>query len=644
MTLRRIALIPLLILVVFSSASAARGYKTRHVLVITMDGTRLAETFGDPEHRLVPNLWNELRPQGTIYTNFLNTGITVTRQGHSSIASGTWQRVPNGGPRLTRPTFFEYLRDEKRAPAGAAWAIFGKAGYSFEPYSSFPTYGKNFAPESAIGLGEAEEGDEHVLAKVKEVFAKDHPALAFINLGCTDHFGHGADFERYRQAVATADRVIAGIWAAAQADPEMRGTTTMIATNDHGRHDDAHGGYTGHGDTCSGCQRLMFLIVGPDTKAGAIVEREGTLIDICPTVGELLGFQTPLAEGRVLSECFLDYQGLNKKKARTPAAREGLDLLALVKRDPVATVGGSLAKRAASLLYDPAGVAACLGLLSTGDASWREKVKSWATRADAPDNPTARAARARVLAALDAKAYQQQIRELTERLPQDEMPPDPAARALILDALAWGEQKKGPAAVAMPDGFSAKPAKPDPLVLFLLADAAAARPRRPVIAQAALLHLNLALKELPEFGAIWPDTTASCLNLASLRLLQQSGWLRGFQAADPKQRGKEQNERSAVPEILASLPQPIRGSWLPGKGEKPVWAMAQRIWYAGKYAPFSLERLQFTLDAKGRPGGKDDPAAAGGYLIALKDAREMRRGAAAYSAVAADGCEGGVSP
>ena len=127
MTLKRIALIPLLVLVIFSSASAARGYRTRHVLVITMDGTRLSETFGDPEHRLVPNLWNELRPQGTIYTSFLNTGITVTRQGHSSIASGTWQRVPNGGPRLTRPTFFEYLRDEKGAPARAAGALLGKA-------------------------------------------------------------------------------------------------------------------------------------------------------------------------------------------------------------------------------------------------------------------------------------------------------------------------------------------------------------------------------------------------------------------------------------------------------------------------------------------------------------------------------------
>lgn len=622
---RKTLVLLLLMALLVVPASAGEGYRTRHVLVITMDGTRLVETFGDPSHKLIPHLWNGLRPQGTIYTNFLNTGITVTRQGHSTIASGTWQRVPNGGPRLTRPTFFEYLREEKGLPAGAAWAIFGKAAYAFAPYSSFPVYGQAYAPESAIGLGEAEEGDEHVLAKVKEVFARDHPALTFINLGCTDHFGHGEDFGRYTQAVATADRVIAEIWAAAQADPEMHGTTTMIVTNDHGRHDDAHGGYRGHGDNCPGCQRLMFLAIGPDTKAGAVVTEPGTLIDICPTVGELLGFQTPLAEGRVLQEAFLNCQGLNQKQARTAVAKDALARLA--QRDLTDVVATKLASRGADALgYDPAGAVACLGLIaaSGGSPNRLALVKQWAANPAAPGDPVACAARARILTALAAtgqdnrQAYLQSARDLRAKAASLEGAGNQAAQALVLNALAWGGQEASQACLERIKGFLARPENPDPLVLFLLADAAAALPRRTELGQAALLHLGLALSQQKEPGGLWSETTTSCLNLAAMSLLRQGGWLKGFQAVDKKQRGKEQDEVSLIPAILSSIPRPVYQDWLRNKAPRQLWFLAQRIWNGVKYLPFSMDRLGFAVDAQGGLGNTDDRAAAGGLLVARK--------------------------
>ena len=629
---RIILLLVISAILIATPISAAPGYKTRHVLVITMDGTRLVETFGNPSHKLIPRLWNELRPQGTIYSSFLNTGITVTRQGHSTIASGTWQRVPNGGPRLTRPTFFEYLREEKGLPAGAAWAIFGKGSYSFAPYSSFPTYGKAYAPESAIGLGEAEEGDEHVLAKVKEVINRDHPILTFINLGCTDHFGHGEDFSRYTQAVVTADKVIAEIWAAVQADPQMRGTTTLIATNDHGRHDDTHGGYRGHGDTCAGCQRLMFLMIGPDTRAGAVVEQEGTLIDICPTVGELLGFQTPLAEGRVLQEAFLNHLGVNKKEAHTEAARAALKRLAMAQRDLPATVGGRLmAAGISSLHYDPSGAAACLGLTETGasDPDRLQAIRNWAAKPDAPSVPVAAAARARVLLALgtmaDRQVDGQAIKELlTQALKLGENA-GAAEQALVLSALAWAGPAYNEACRTRVQAMLRRPEKPDPLALFFLADAAAAPTRRPMVAQAALFHLGLALSQGVEAGGLWPDTTTSCLNLAALANLQRSGWVKGFQAVDKKQKGKEQDERSAVPQILTDIPPAVARGWLKAKGERPLWMLAQRIWYGAKYLPFSLDLLKFSVDAQGGFGGMDDSAAAGGFLVATAKTAQAKK-------------------
>ena len=105
------------------------GYKTSHVFIVVMDGVRYSETFGDPEHRFIPHLFNDLRPQGTLFTHYYNRGVTITRQGHSTLISGTWQNVPNGGPRLTRPTLFEYYRDEKRVPPMKCWSVFGKENY-----------------------------------------------------------------------------------------------------------------------------------------------------------------------------------------------------------------------------------------------------------------------------------------------------------------------------------------------------------------------------------------------------------------------------------------------------------------------------------------------------------------------------------
>jgi predicted AlkP superfamily pyrophosphatase or phosphodiesterase len=69
------------------SANNISGYKTKHVFIVVMDGVRYSETFGDSTHALVPHLYNDLKPEGTLFTNFYNRGITVTRQGHSTLIS-----------------------------------------------------------------------------------------------------------------------------------------------------------------------------------------------------------------------------------------------------------------------------------------------------------------------------------------------------------------------------------------------------------------------------------------------------------------------------------------------------------------------------------------------------------------------------
>ncbi|MCX7598856.1 MAG: alkaline phosphatase family protein, partial [Armatimonadetes bacterium] len=219
------------------------AYNTKHVFIVVMDGVRWQDTFGDPSHQFIPRLWNDLRPQGCLFTNFYNNGITVTRQGHSTLISGTWQRCANGGARLTMPTLFDYYRDETGAPAERCWAIFGKGAYAFAPYSSFPTYADRFAPRFVSGSRATAwnendaQGDRGVLEKVLEVMKTDRPDLVFVNFGYTDHAAHRAkDIAEYQAAIKNCDQLFGELWEAIQADPYYRDTTTVFFTNDHGRH------------------------------------------------------------------------------------------------------------------------------------------------------------------------------------------------------------------------------------------------------------------------------------------------------------------------------------------------------------------------------------------------------------------------
>jgi hypothetical protein len=321
------------------SGAGANTYHTKHVIIVVMGGVRFSETFGDPGHRYIPSIWKELVPQGTLYSNFYNRGITFTRSGHSTIATGTLQMLPDNGPRCTMPTFFDYYREETGVPAEKTWIIFGRSAYSFLPYSSFPTYRDQWPPKSEMGIGESNlDGDQQVLNRVMAVIKDYKPNLIFTSFGYTDTSGHNETFQQYTKAVANFDKTISKLWSKIQSDRDYKDSTTLILTGDHGRHDDLHGGFRQHGCSCEGCRHLCLLIVGPDTKKGTTISQPASQADIAPTVGELLGFQTPLAEGQVLTDSLRTFLGLNRKESLTPAAKEAVYFQQMADRDLTRTV------------------------------------------------------------------------------------------------------------------------------------------------------------------------------------------------------------------------------------------------------------------------------------------------------------------
>ena len=282
-------------------AAAAAGVATRNVVVLVIDGPRGSEAFHDPSHANIPRMWNDLRPLGTFFQDFRNMGDTVTNPGHASMATGTWQHIDNSGnTRPDRPTIFEYFRAATGRPATDALVISGKAKLNVISYSTDPAYGAAFGATEHTGLG----SDAAVHADLLASLAANHPRLVFACFSDVDIKAHSGVYADYVAALRNVDSLVVDVWNHLEADTFYAGRTCVFVTSDHGRHDDAHGGFQNHGDACDGCRLIPALVVGPNVRSNWTVANQYHQRDIGPTVGEILGVPTPQSEGNVMVEMF----------------------------------------------------------------------------------------------------------------------------------------------------------------------------------------------------------------------------------------------------------------------------------------------------------------------------------------------------
>ena len=313
-------------------------YDKRNLVFVCIDGLRYSEAFG-AEGRYTPHIWNDLRPLGAIYTNYWIESASLTTTVHSVWLAGNDQYLSNRGYiHPTMPTFIELYRDarstwaerefaklpqpsryfpltkETRAnvqglldeasilPRTKTYCIVGKDRIlDAVNYSSHPAFGEEY--DSAFYRSML---DKDVYAIFNAKLGHDKPRMFFMNFADVDEDGHTADWGIYSKAIANADEIVWKMWNDIQANPAFRDKTYFIVTADHGRHDDAHGGFAHHGDRCNGCLHIPFLIIGPGVRAGEVIDKYATEYDIQPTIGHIFGFETPFAVGRVLDEAFVD--------------------------------------------------------------------------------------------------------------------------------------------------------------------------------------------------------------------------------------------------------------------------------------------------------------------------------------------------
>ena len=339
---------------------------SRKVIVVTFGGgARDEETFASEGQRNIPHLLTELIPQGTFFTQVVNRGILGHYVATASIATGVYETFNNfvANP-PANPTVFEYYRRSlKRTDA---FVIAPSNGFQRIGASGHSSYGSAFGatviqpkqilaavagtrnvssildyqhllqdsyemPVYRPSLTEQEsERSQDVLASVlklsveefmrrarslsspdelsiyiaQELMRKLAPSLILMTLHDID-IAHAGAYSLYLEGIQRADRLCALLWRSVQSDPEYKDRTTLLILPDFGRDADGDAGGNGfqHHRTAGPLARTTWLLaLGPGIRGNVTVDRPIEPIDVVPTIGGLLGFDTPLTRGRRIAE------------------------------------------------------------------------------------------------------------------------------------------------------------------------------------------------------------------------------------------------------------------------------------------------------------------------------------------------------
>lgn len=276
----------------------------QNMIFVVIDGARYTETFGDETFSNIPYM-SQLANQGAYLDEMYNEHITKTRNGIPALWTGSW----DGSYNITyegietqathSPSIFEYFRKQKNADASQCYYTLKEIA-ALWLQSFHPDYGPDYWP-TTISSGLT---DTDVLQTTLEVMENHHPQILWVYLADVDKAGHSGNWDTYISAIQTADEIVNTIWTTIQNDPIYKNNTTMLVTNDHGRHDDEHGGFRGHGCSCIGCQQIMFLAIGPDIKENYVSTTHHELADAAVTASYILDINSVYATGELISEIF----------------------------------------------------------------------------------------------------------------------------------------------------------------------------------------------------------------------------------------------------------------------------------------------------------------------------------------------------
>jgi len=328
------ALLFLSLSLAFTSAPAketAINQKTsaKNLFIIVANGVRYDDALGNKNHLYTENIWNKLRPLGTICTKFYNRELTYPIPAQASLLTGVWHVFENPLSETIRPAFptlFEYWK--KKNSGDSCYFASSKKTLEIVIHSDFKEYGKAYAPtfetntsaspDTMFKEGQTEVFENAIYEKAIAYLFAHHPSFFYLNLGSgrgdeydkypnhecrfpneKDSCGGAEQLNAYYESIILIDAIVYDFWDRIQHDEIYKDNSVFIFLSDHGRHTND---YFNFGDNCRGCEQLNFLIIGPGIKKDFISKKERTLIDICPTIGKLFDLPTTFAKGNIMKE------------------------------------------------------------------------------------------------------------------------------------------------------------------------------------------------------------------------------------------------------------------------------------------------------------------------------------------------------
>ena len=290
------------------NGDSEKHYKTQNVIIVVVDGARYTETWGEPSHQYIPRR-AALLQQGVVCSNFYNNEYTATCPGHEAMCTGVYENINNTGMQYpTNPSIFQYWMKTYGRPSSEAWIIATKDKLEVLSDCVNPDWKGTFRPSTDCGVNGPFTGyreDSITFKRLKLITANNQVRLAIVNFKQPDAAGHLGDYEAYLQGIVDTDNYIDQLWNLVQSNPFYKDKTTLIVTNDHGRHTTGHlDGFVSHGDLCDGCKHVEFFAIGPDFKQNYTCTTPYEQIDIATTVAELMRFKIPTSNGKLMKDIF----------------------------------------------------------------------------------------------------------------------------------------------------------------------------------------------------------------------------------------------------------------------------------------------------------------------------------------------------
>jgi arylsulfatase A-like enzyme len=129
------------------------------------------------------------------------------------------------------------------------------------------------------------------------------PKLVAVVLQQAD-IAHGS-YNGYHEIVRQNDAALGDLWKAVKAEPELRDSTAILVCPEFGRDRDLNSRRgLDHGDGSEDLEYVAATCWGPDFAKARVVGDDVQVIDLCPTVCELLGANAPKARGKRLPQLF----------------------------------------------------------------------------------------------------------------------------------------------------------------------------------------------------------------------------------------------------------------------------------------------------------------------------------------------------